>query len=293
MALRIGPCSRRAAEAPPPAEAAIPLCKRHRLQPDSKQEKLLRAAPNSHLLSSSGLQSDSQLHSGAQTPCRRVFPGGMGCHWRTALVPTTSFTGGCCGVTDTSQYQSPAAHNALASILPTPRHPGLTWYRVPPPSVEASFSSCVPGVKPSSPSSTLRALRAGPRGLWACPCSKCAARAHVATACTWPVSPSVTCLEQEDITGNELFSWAEAADNELCTLLPLGCLLPSRFFLSFWVMGMKLHEVGQTEGMHRAPTPQGFAPALQASSPGRAGPAQPGRSHHTKSWLSTSHQLQQ
>lgn len=131
-----------------------------------------------------------------------------------------------------------------------------------------------------------RALRAGSGGSWACYCFKCPFRIQVATACTWPISPSVACLEQKDI------SWPEAVGNELCTLLPLSHLSPPVFYI---FLGNKNETAwGRANKKHpQRPVPQCFSPALQVPSINRAGPAQPGKSHHTKLRWSPSHQLQQ
>lgn len=45
---------------------------------------------------------------------------------------------------------------------------------------------------------------------------------------------------------------------------PSAAFSPPLFSLYFWVTRRKVHEEGQTEGMHRAPLPRGSAPALQA-----------------------------
>lgn len=181
---------------------------------------------------------------------------------------------GCHGATDISQCHAPAACNTLAHSHALHSH---LVQHVLPPSAEASFSSCAPRAKPSFSCSLTRALKARPKGPWAS--SKQTASTHVAPVCTWPMYPSASCLEQENIIRNELCSWAQAADSELCTLLSLSHLLPSYFpYVSGW-LEWNCTRVGKQKACTEPPWLR-VCSCPASSQTSKAGLAQPHRNHY-------------
>lgn len=282
MALWIGPCSVRAAAAPPPAEAAICSAKG-----TSFTQQTWEIAENCPKL----LPSPSRL---------QWLPDPL---WGSDFLPK-SLPNQCELPLKDSPGTSLSLHGGMPwsdwpQSMPVPlQHIMLQLPPCPLPGTLASpgaacdcsicggflFHLCSQSKAQLSP--PRRALRAGSGGSWACYCFKSPFRTQVSTACTWPISPSVACLEQKDI------SWPEAVGNELCTLLPLSHLSPPVFYI---FLGNKNETAwGRANKKHpQRPVPQCFSPALQVPSINRAGPAQPGKSHHTKLRQSPSHQLQQ
>lgn len=242
---------------------------------------------------SSGLQRDSQLCSGIQTPCHRVFSGGVRSRWRTALVPTSLFMWGCRG----SNWHQPTP--VLYSMQCPGLHPAHSQAPWRSPGATCASSIC--------------------RGFLLRPCSRsCEAQLslhHGEGSQGWTQGTASLFLLQRHCQGSHSHSphvanepkhhlsgarktsleMNNAAEQRWLTMnyahcSPLAAFSPPPFSLYFCRMGTKQHEEGQTEALHRAPRPYGFTPALQAPSPNRAGLAQPGRRHDKK--LSPSHQVQ-
>lgn len=129
------------------------------------------------------------------------------------------------------EWLTPVTASPLQHIIPwlshcpgTPASPGATCVSS---ILEASFSSCVPEGKPSLLSVWWGIHEPDPG-------SRYAARVYVTTPCTWPMTPTAACLEQQNITGNELCSWAETLTMNY-SLLSFLRLLSSHFLhISRW-----------------------------------------------------------
>lgn len=218
----------RTAEAPPAAEAAILLCKGHQLHPASKQEKLLIAAPSSHLLLS--IADWLLVPRWGSSFLSQCLP-----RWHGLLLkdsPGTSLSLQV-GTSWNEWHQALPGHCSTECPGFHLAHSSLTWchmcllhLRLPSPAVLPEGSPVFPQCDGVHWGWT--------RAPWAWSCSRCAVWVYVTTACTWPVTPTAACLEHHNITGNELHSWAETLTMNYW-LLPLVHLFPSHFFsISRW-----------------------------------------------------------